>query len=63
MEKFGDNDIRRTYVTWYNVSLCSVACIFHYENTPMQYTENNLVVKMKIFTGKNLIFFLLLLKT
>ena len=29
----------------------------HYENTPMQYTENILVVKMKIFPGKNLIFF------
>ena len=24
----------------------------HYENTPMQYTENCLVVKMKNFTGK-----------
>ena len=24
----------------------------HYENTPMQYTENFLVVKMKIFPGK-----------
>ena len=34
-----------------------------YENTPMQYTENLLVVKMKNFTGKILIFFLFLLKT
>ena len=32
------------------------------ENTPMQYTENFLVVNMKIFTRKNLIFFLFLLK-
>ena len=24
----------------------------HYENTPMQYTEKSLVVKIKIFTGK-----------
>ena len=31
----------------------------HYENTPMQYTKNFLVVKMKNFTGKNLIFFLI----
>ena len=29
----------------------------------MQYTENILVVKMKIFTGKKMIFFLFLLKT
>ena len=35
----------------------------HYENRPMQYTEKKLVVKMKIFTGKILIFFLFLLKT
>ena len=34
----------------------------HCENTPMQYTENFLVVKMKIFPGKILIFFLFLLK-
>ena len=38
-------------------------CLTHYENTPMQYTENFLVVKMKNSTGKNLIFFLFLLKT
>ena len=37
--------------------------LFHYENTPMQYTEKNLVVKIKISNGKNLIFFLFLLKT
>ena len=37
--------------------------ISHYENTPMQYTEMFLVVKIKIFTGKILIFFLFLLKT
>ena len=40
--------------------------VVDYENTPMQYTENTenvLVVKMKIFTGKRLIFFLFLLKT
>ena len=36
---------------------------YHYENTPMQYTENVLAVKMKNFTGKILIFFLFLLKT
>ena len=36
---------------------------YHYENTPMQYTEIVLDVKMKIFTGKILIFFLFLLKT
>ena len=37
----------------------------HYENKPMQYmyTEIIFVVKMKIFTGKILIFFLFLLKT
>ena len=35
----------------------------HYENTPMQHTEKGLVVKVKIFNGKNLIFFLFLLKT
>ena len=32
-------------------------CKLHYENMPMQYTENFLVVKIKIFTGKFLIFF------
>ena len=41
----------------YDVHVC------HYENMPMQYTENFLVVKMQIFTGKLLIFFLFLLKT
>ena len=35
----------------------------HYENLPMQYTDFFLVVKMKIFTAKILIFFLFLLKT
>ena len=35
----------------------------HYENTPMQYTEKFLVVKMKNFARKILIFFLFLLKT
>ena len=30
---------------------------------PCKYTENFLVEKMKIFTGKNLIFYLFLLKT
>ena len=32
----------------------------HYENTPMQYTENFLVVKMENFTETILIFFLFL---
>ena len=35
----------------------------NYKNMPMKYTENVLVVKMKIFTGKILIFFLFVLKT
>ena len=36
---------------------------YHYKNTPMQYTEIFLVVKIKIFTGKKMIFFLFLLQT
>ena len=36
---------------------CLSASKCHYENMPMQYTENILVVKNKIFTGKILIFF------
>ena len=31
----------------------------HYENTPMQYTEIFCCCKNEIFTGKNLIFFLI----
>ena len=31
----------------------------HYENTPMQYTENVLVVKMKVFTGQKFDIFLI----
>ena len=31
----------------------------HYENLPMQYTESFKVVKMKIFSGKILTFFLI----
>ena len=38
-----------------------VQLLNHYGNTPMQYTENVFVVKMKIVTGKFLIFFLFLL--
>ena len=45
------------------ISHSAILCIIHYKNMPMQYTENILVVKMKIFTRKNLIFFLILLKT
>ena len=48
------------------VSSSEVVALFsssHYENMPMQYTEKKLVVKMKISTGKILIFFLFLLKT
>ena len=33
-----------------------VQLLNHYGNTPMQYTENVFVVKMKIVTGKFLIF-------
>ena len=35
----------------------------HYENTPMQYTEKKIGCKNENFTGKILIFFLVLLKT
>ena len=35
----------------------------HYENTPMQYTENVLVVKVKVLSRFFFIFFLFLLKT
>ena len=35
----------------------------HYENVPMPYTEIFKVVKMKIFSGIFLLFFLFLLKT
>ena len=38
-----------------------VSQTLHYENTPMQYTENYLFVKMRIFAGKILTFFLFLL--
>ena len=37
----------------YHESFEAHICIYHHENTPIQYTENVLVVKMKIFTGKN----------
>ena len=36
---------------------------YHYENTPMQYTEIFKAVKMKIFIKKKLMFFMFLLKT
>ena len=40
-----------------------VGVYIHYENMPMQHTEIFKVVKLKIFSSKNLIFFLFLLKT
>ena len=33
--------------------------LFHHENMPMQYTKIFFIVKMKIFIGKILIFFLI----
>ena len=50
------------YTFKYSCSSIIIAFV-HYENTPMQYTENFLVVKMKNFTGNFFIFFLFLLKT
>ena len=45
------------------IDIICIGCFIHYENTSMLYTENFLVVKMKNFTEKILIFFLFLLKT
>ena len=49
-------------VTLLRVLMAAESGSQHYENTPMQYTDNFLVVKMKNFTGKKLIFFLFLQK-
>ena len=50
------------YMYIYN-TLAILFVAVHYENKSMQYTEIFIVVKMKIFSRKCLIFFLFLLKT
>ena len=44
-------------------SVITIKIYFHYENLPMQYTEEVLGCKNKIFSVQSLIFSLFLLKT
>ena len=39
-----------------SISFTEIPTLSYYENLPMQYIEKKLVVKMKIFIGKYLIF-------
>ena len=58
------DDLRKHYSGYsYGKSMSIEVVSDHYENLPMQYTENILVVKMKIFGRKSLTCFLFLLKT
>ena len=43
--------------------LSNLMCLTHYENLPMQYTDNFLALKIEIYIGKFLLILICLLKT